>query len=551
MHEAGLIYAGEYLVNWDPKGQTTVSDEELEYETEKTTLYTFKYSKLSPIPIATTRPETKLGDTALAVHPKSKWSKFIGQKFTVENFAGVKLKIEIIGDDAVDPEFGTGAVGVTPAHSKIDGEMAKRHNLPTKQVINEFGKIANTGTELDGKNIKEAREKIIEWLKKENLLEKEEAIEHNIAKAQRSGGVVEILPKRHQFFIDVNKSIKERGGKSLKDLTREAVESGKIKIIPERFEKEYFHWIDNLHDWNISRQIWYGHKIPAWYKNDETKVTDESPGEGWAEINDTFDTWFSSGLWTFSALGWPEKTSDLKKYHPTDLLETGYDILFFWVAKMILMSEFLMGEVPFKNVYLHGLVRDEQRRKMSKSLGNVINPLDMTVKYGTDALRLALVFNTAPGMDTSISEAKIKGMKHFANKLWNITRFILSNVKTRYDANFSAYTEEDEKIRKERHQLLMGMTKDLESYDLHLAAEKIYQYTWHTFADKIIEESKAILKNGSDEEKASREQLLLHTLEKILIALHPFMPFVTEKIWESFPKGNGQDLLIIEEWPRP
>lgn len=554
MYEAELIYHGEYLVNWDAKGQTTVSDDEIEYETEKTKLYTFKYSKNFPIPIATTRPETKLGDTAVAVHPQGKWKNFIGQKFTVENFAGVNLEIQIIGDEAVDPEFGTGAVGVTPTHSKIDLEMAKRHNLPAKQVINEFAKIVNTNTELDGKNIKEAREEIIEWLKKENLLEKEEIIEHNIAKAQRSGGIIEILPKQRQFFVDVNKPIKERGGKTLRNLMHEAVHSKKIKIIPERFEKIYFHWIENLRDWNISRQIWYGHKIPAFHKNNEVKIAEKSPGEDWTPINDTFDTWFSSGLWTFSTLGWPEETDDLKNYHPTDLLETGNDILFFWVAKMILMSQFLLKEVPFKTVYLHGILRDEKGRKMSKSLGNVINPLDMTEKYGTDALRMALIFNTAPGADSSVSEQKIKGMKNFANKLWNIAKFVIENTKD-IDLNIK-YSEHDQRIRNYFKQIIIKeTTKYLETYRLDLAADVLYQYIWHRFADLILEHSKTIFRGESPEETgpeyiASRKKLLLSIFSECLKLLHPFMPFITEEIWNKVPDFKNKKLLIVEDWPK-
>src|SRR3989338_5266049 len=477
MNKAGLIKHGEYLINWDVKGQTTVSDEEMEYETVKGSLYTFKYAKDFPIPIATTRPETKLGDVAVAVHPKGKWKKYIGKEYKIENFAGTRLNIKIVGDEAVDPEFGTGAVGITPAHSKIDGEIALRHGLPTKQVINEYGLIINTGTDWDGKiKTKEAREKIIEWLKNEKLLAGEEVIEHNIAKAQRSGGIIEILPKRHQFFIAVNTPISECGGKTLKELMREAVEGGKIKIIPEHFQKTYFHWIENLHDWNISRQVWYGHRIPAWYKDDEVKIGKESPGAGWAEISDTFDTWFSSGLWTFSTLGWPDETADLKTYHPTDVLETGYDILFFWIAKMILMSVFLMKEVPFRTVHLHGLVRDENKQKMSKSLGNVIDPLDMIKKYGTDALRIALIFNTAPGTDSVIAENKIKGMKNFANKLWNITRFVLANTSPENEAKPKKQTDADKDILEKLAITEKTATKNLEQFRIHEAAQEIYQF---------------------------------------------------------------------------
>ena len=549
MYDAGLIYHGEYLVNWDTKGQTTVSDDEIEYETTQGKLYTFKYSKDFPIPIATTRPETKLGDVAVAVHPSGKWKKYIGEKIEIENFAGVKLSIAIIGDEMVDPEFGTGAVGITPAHSKIDGEIARRHHLPTKQVINEYGKIIKTGTDWDGKTgIKEVREEIVGWLKKEKLLEKEEIIEHNIAKAQRSGGVIEILPKRHQFFVNVNKPIPERDGKTLKDIMRAAVTSEKIKIIPERFEKIYFNWIDNLRDWNISRQVWYGHKIPAWYKEEEIIVSEKSPGNEWNEINDTFDTWFSSGLWTFSTLGWPNKTEDLQLYHPTDILETGYDIIFFWVARMILMTGFLLDDIPFKTIYLHGLVRDAKGRKMSKSLGNSIDPLIMIDTYGTDALRMGLIVGNPPGNDLALSDDKVKAYKHFANKIWNAARFVLANTEGLDLEKETRLEREDAKIQEQTKALVAEVTQDMEQFHLYLAAEKLYHYFWHTFADIIIEEAKPRLRSENAEEKISAQRMLYEALILQLKLLHPFMPFVTEAVWEQIPQKN-KTLLMVELWP--
>jgi valyl-tRNA synthetase len=553
MHEAGLIYSGQYLVHWDKKGQTTVSDEEVEYETEQGTLYTFRYSKDFPIAIATTRPETKLGDTAVAVHPDdTRYNQFIGKEYTL-TFAGVPLTITIIGDQAVDPVFGTGAVGVTPAHSMIDGEMAKRHGIESKQVINEFGKIINTPG-FDGLNIKDARDKVVTWLKTEGLLEKEEVIQHNVGKAQRSGGIVEVLPKRHQFFIDVNKPIRERDGKSLKELMREAVASGAIKITPQHFEKTYFHWIDTLRDWNISRQVWYGHPIPAWYKGDEVHVGDTAPAEDWQPITDTLDTWFSSGLWTFSTLGWPDDTPDLRQFHPTNLLETGYDILFFWVARMILMSSFFLGEVPFHQVYLHGLVRDEQRRKMSKSLGNVIDPLSMIEKYGTDAVRMALIFSTAAGSDIPLAEDKIRGMKHFANKLWNIGRFVLTNLpSSKFQVPSSRpepKTEADKEILEKLGTAITSITNSIEKLALHEAAQEAYHFVWHAFADVYLEASKPQLQDPAHSEHT--REILLYILENSLKLLHPFTPFVTEELWGRI---HGTDdpakLLMIQDWPRP
>ena len=565
MHDDGLIYRGHRIVNWDPKGQTTISDDEIVYEERKTKLYTFRYSKDFPIPIATTRPETKLGDVGVAVHPDGKWKQYIGQTFEIPDFAGISLSIRIVGDSAVDPEFGTGAVGLTPTHSFTDWEIAGKHNLNKELVvINERAKMTDKAGPHSGKKVAEAREAVVAWLKTEELLEKEEEVAHNIATAERTGGVVEPLPKL-QWFINVNEPIAEREGKTLKDLMREAVQSGDIKILPDHFEKIYFHWIDNLRDWCISRQIWYGQRIPVWYrkkakgKNQNAKLEEEeiyvgveAPEEtGWEQDPDTLDTWFSSGLWTFSTLGWPEKTKDLEMYHPTDVLETGYEILFFWIARMVLMTKYALGSVPFRTVYLHGTVRDGQGRKMSKSLGNGIDPIDVAKKFGTDAGRMALIVGNTPGTDMNISEDKIRGYKNFANKLWNIARFVVENTKGEaLEEGFSGYTERDAKLREERHAMFIDVTKDMEAYRFYMAAEKLYHDAWHTFADKILEESKKILKSGTPEEQKSRRQLLLHTLDKLLRALHPFIPFVTEEIWQLWKQPSAKDgMLMVAEWP--
>ncbi|MDP3763863.1 MAG: valine--tRNA ligase, partial [bacterium] len=506
MYDAGLIYRGTRIINWDPKGQTTISDDEIVYEERNAKLYTFKYSADFPIAISTTRPETKLGDTAVAVHPDDKrYREFVGKNYKV-NFAGADLEIKIVADEVVDMEFGTGALGVTPAHSQTDTEIAMRHNLPSVQVINEYAKIKLQIPGLEGEKTLVAREKIVEWLKEKNLLIKEEEIKQNIATAERTGGIIEPLPKL-QWFVNVNKPIESRGNKSLKNLMHDAVSTGQIKILPEHFEKTYFHWINNLHDWNISRQIWYGHRVPAWYRNSEIYVgTEEPEGSGWEQDPDTLDTWFSSGLWTFSALGWPEETEDFKMYHPTNILETGYDILFFWVARMILMSEFLLGEVPFKTVYLHGLVRNAKGEKLSKSLGDNVDPLSIIDKYGTDALRMALIVGVGPGSDSRLSDDKLKAYKNFANKLWNIARFVLSQEKN---------GELDKALIDEFNALATEVTNDMENYRFYIAAEKIYAYVWHRFADEILEESK---------QRPERSATLHYILEHSLKLLHPFMP---------------------------
>ena len=328
---------------------------------------------------------------------------------------------------------------------------------------------------------------------------------------------------------------------------RETVKSGDVKIMPERFEKIYYHWIDNLRDWCISRQIWFGHRIPVWYKNDEMKVSIESPGRGWAQDPDVLDTWFSSGLWTFSTLGWPKEAKDLKTYHPTSVLETGYDILFFWVARMILMSGFFLGEVPFRQVYLHGLVRDAKGRKMSKSLENIIDPLDMIEKYGADATRLSLVIGAAPGNDIKLSEDRVRGYKHFANKIWNIARFVLENCDN-VDTSVK-YTKENENVRRYFDQIVLKeVTKNIEGFRLDLAADNIYHYLWNKFAAMIIEHSKTVFKEGTEIEKASQKKLLRSILIDSLKVLHPFMPFVTEAIWQNLPKKDA-DQLMVAKWP--
>lgn len=574
MYDAGLIYRGARIVNWDPKMQTTVSDDEVVHEETTGTLYTFRYSKDFPIPVATTRPETKLGDTAVAVHPEDKrYKKFIGKTMDVD-FADVHLSLKIVGDDAVDPAFGTGAVGVTPAHSATDWQIAERHKLPLIQVIDEHARMTKEAGELAaGKKVAEAREAVIGWLKENDLLEKEEKIPMNLAKADRSGGTIEPLPKL-QWWVAVDKefvmensdipTIKSGSKTTLKKLMRATVESGAIKITPERFEKVYYNWIDNLHDWCISRQIWYGHRIPAWGRaqnnakrtqndaEEELYVGVEPPtGDGWTQDSDTLDTWFSSGLWTFSTLGWPNKTSDLEKYHPTDVLETGYDILFFWVARMILMTGFCIGTIPFRNVYLHGLVRDDKGRKMSKSLGNVLDPLTMTEKYGADAARLALIIGAAPGNDVKLSEDRVRGYKHFANKMWNISRFVLENSDpqgpTSGSLEVGPLNAEDEKLLTETQEIARAVSEHIDNFRLDLAADVLYHFIWHRFADEIIEESKPILQLGGETAKSRRHTLysILHTCLKLL---HPFMPFVTEAVWQLLPQKDSE-LLMVAKWP--
>lgn len=559
MYEAGLIYRGNRIVNWDPKGQTVISDDEIEYEERPAKLYTFKYWEDFPISISTTRPETKVGDTAVAVNPEDeRYKKYVGKEYEGE-FAGKKLKIKIVADKEVDKEFGTGALGVTPAHSHTDWEIADRFNLDRPQVINEYAKMTeNAGPLVAGLKTTEAREKVVSWLRENNLLEKEEDIKHNISLAQRTGGTVEPLPKL-QWFIDVNKKfkiphselpgIKSGDTVTLKDIMKAGVENGAITILPDSERKKYFHWIENLRDWCISRQIWFGHRIPIWYRADEIYCGIDAPsGNEWKQDEDVLDTWFSSALWTFSTLGWPEETEDLKRFHPTTILETGYDILFFWVARMIMMSGFHLGQIPFKTVYLHGLVRDEKGRKISKSLGNNIDPLEMGNKFGTDAVRMSLIIGTSTGADSKISENKIKGYQHFANKLWNIARFVLMSLPESFDPANVKLTPEDAKLIDELNELSKDITQDMDNYRFYLAGEKLYHYVWHTFADKILEDSKTKLASEDPIVKSSAQKMLLEILTYNLKLLHPFMPFVTEEIYSKLPLEEKK-LLIIEKWP--
>jgi valyl-tRNA synthetase len=567
MFDDGLIYRGHRIVNWDPKGQTTISDDEIVYEEEKTKFYYFKYG---PFTIGTARPETKFGDKYVVMHPEDKrYAQYKhGDKLKVEWING-EIEATIIKDEMIDMEFGTGVMTITPWHSKEDFELAKKYNLDYEQIIDKNGKLLPIAGEFSGIHIKKARPLLVEKLRAKGLLEKEEDYTHNIATAERTGEIVE--PQiMEQWFIDVNKKIKIKKSKiegikvgdekCLKDLMRHVVATKQIKINPDRFEKIYMHWVDNLHDWCISRQIWFGHRINVWYKNkgkenQEIFCDIKAPeGEGWEQDEDTLDTWFSSALWTFSTLGWPNETEDLKNYHPTDVLETGYDILPFWVSRMILMSTYQLGEIPFKNVYFHGLVRDSQGRKMSKSIGNIIDPVTLIDKYGADATRMSLLVGNAPGNDLKFSEDKAKGYKHFANKIWNITKFLDMNgvFDAKFEDSVGSLKEINSFYDEVKINLVSEITKEIENFNLHLAADKLYQFIWKRFADEIIEESKIIMQNKegkySDQDILDRKLKLKQSFEIILKLLHPFMPFVTEVIWSEFLAKDN--LLMVENWPQ-
>lgn len=576
MFEDKIIYRGGRIVNWDPKMQTTVADDELEYVEEKTNFYYFQYG---PVVIGTARPETKFKDKIIVVNPKDKrYKDLIGKKFEVEWIEG-KVMAEVIADECVDMELGTGAMTITPAHSAVDFELAQKYKLESPQIIDFEGKIRkDSSDEFGGMPIKEARAKIVEKLQKKGLVVKiDENYIHNISVSYRGKGIIEPQIMK-QWFIDVNKKVIEWKGKklSIKEVLQDTVKSKMININPKRFDKIYFHWIDNLKDWCISRQIWWGHQIPVWYEvseqqlkafestpdassfmldqlavNSEAQFGTKPPKDGhYLQDPDTLDTWFSSGIWTFATLGWPHHTPELKYFHPTDVLETGYDILFFWVARMILASTYALRKdgfsedqsIPFKNVYLHGLIRDRNGKKMSKSNPETcIDPLDMIDKYGADSLRLSLVIGGTAGNDMRLYEEKIAGYRNFVNKIWNASRFAISNI-TPEDLKKDFTPDKvrsigDKWILTELQSLIKEATKDLENQRFSDAGTKIYDFTWSKYCDWYLECSKGEKKNP---------EVLLYCLRSILKLLHPFVPFVTEKIWESI---TTEKLLILENWP--
>lgn len=554
MYEAGLVYRGDRIVNWDPNLQTTVSDEEIEWVEQMGSFYYLKYG---PFTIGTARPETKFGDKYVVMHPEdTRYKEYEhGQKIELEWING-PVTATVIKDEAIDMEFGTGVMTITPWHDATDFEIAERHRLDKEQVIDDRGLLLPVAGEFAGQHIKKARAAIVEKLRQKGLIEKvDDSYTNRVATNNRGGGIIEPQIKR-QWFVGVDREFTmqhseipgiETGSRTtLRKIMMAAVQNGGVAIAPKRFEKIYYHWIKNLRDWCISRQIWFGHRIPVWYRGEDLYVGTEPPqGEGWEQDHDVLDTWFSSGLWTFSTLGWPDQTPDLKNYHPTSVLETGYDILFFWVARMILMSGFHLGQVPFKNVYLHGLVRDGQGRKMSKSLGNIIDPLGMVEKYGADATRLSLIIGAQPGSDLKLSEDRIRGYKHFANKVWNITRFVLEHAATYTDAELNT---EDQALVREARDVVRIVSGHIEKFRLDLAADAIYHFVWHRFADEIVEESKSTLRDGDALLKASKQRMLYEVLMISLKLLHPFMPFVTEAIWKELPKKDAS-LLMVAPWP--
>ncbi|PIQ76776.1 valine--tRNA ligase [Candidatus Peregrinibacteria bacterium CG10_big_fil_rev_8_21_14_0_10_49_24] len=559
-----LIYRGHRIVNWDPKLQTNVSDDEVEWEDRTDPFYTFRYG---PFEIGTVRPETKFGDKYVVMHPDDKrYKKYKhGDTFECEWING-PITATIIKDESVDPEMGTGVMTITPWHSGVDFEIAERHGLDKEQVIDFEGKLLPIAGEFEGMRIEDARANIVEKLDSKGLLVKiDEKYTHTVALNSRGGGVIEPQIKL-QWFIDVNRQVVQWKDRkiSLKEVMQDAVRSGDINIIPERFEKTYFHWIDNLRDWCISRQIWWGHRIPVWYKGAEEFSGVQPPdGDDWVQDPDTLDTWFSSALWTWSTLVDPkltedysltlkeiiEKSPDIQKFHPTQVMETGYDILFFWVARMILMTTYATGEIPFKTVYLHGMIRARDGQKMSKSKPEtMIDPLDIIPQYGADALRMAMIVGQSPGNDQKLYEEKIAGYRNFINKLWNASRFVLMQCE---DAGVdphsiagskqqaaSSLSLADRALLSALQDLITDVTNGLADYRLSEVGERLYSFTWDYFCDWYLELSKG----------EANTNVLLYGLRTIVALLHPYCPFVTEELWGHI-KPEGADMLLQQAWP--
>ncbi len=552
LYEEGLIYRGDYIINWCPRCHTALADIEVEHEERDSFLYHIRYPLQEGdgyVIVATTRPETLLGDTAVAVNPEDERYKGLHGKIVL--LPVLNKAIPIIADSYVDMEFGTGALKITPAHDLNDFEIGNRHGLDRVKVIDEDGKMNELAGPYKGIDRFECREAIVRDLEKAGLLEKIEPYKTGIGHCYRCKTVIEPLLSK-QWFVKVSPLAHE---------AVKAVKEHKTRIVPSNWEAVYFEWMNNIRDWCISRQIWWGHRIPAWHCKDcgHVNVARKEPdkcnkcgGNNLVQDEDVLDTWFSSGLWPFSTLGWPDETQELKLFYPTSVLVTGFDILFFWVARMMMMGLHFMGDVPFRDVYIHALVRDAEGKKMSKSKGNVIDPLDVMERFGTDAFRFTLAALAAQGRDIKLSEEKILGYRHFVNKLWNAARFVLMNLDE--DVSLERSYNKEELGTEERWiiarlcQVIKGVTDAIENYRFNEAASLCYQFVWHEFCDWYVEMSKWYLYGDDISRKRVSQSVLLQVLSAILRLLHPFMPFVTEEIWQKLP--GTKESIMISMFPR-
>ena len=548
LYDKGLIYKGKRLINWCPNCKTAIADMEVEYEEQDSYLWHIKYpieNSDKYLVVATTRPETMLGDTAVAVNPKDdRYKDLVGKRVYLPI---VGKYIEIVADRFVEMEFGTGVVKITPAHDKNDYEVGKRHNLEIINILNEDATINENGGEYEGQDRFEARKNIVARLKEEGYLVKEEKYTHNVGTCYRCHSSIEPYYS-NQWFV------------KMEDMARpaiDAVKSGKIKFVPKRFEKQFFNWMENIEDWCISRQLWWGHRIPAYTCEkcgkllvSETKIEKCECGGRLIQDEDTLDTWFSSALWPFSVFGWPDETEDFKYFYPTTTLVTGYDIIPFWVSKMIFSGIAYTGKIPFENVYIHGLVRDSQGRKMSKSLGNGIDPLEVIEKYGADALRFSLVLGISAGNDLRFSEEKLEAARNFSNKLWNAARFVNSYVeKVEELEEPNKFMVEDKWILTKLSEIVENVTKNIENHDVGVALENLYTFIWQDFCDWYIEMVKPRLYDETSESHSSAIWTLNYTLKAAITLLHPYMPYVTEEIYENLKHEEG--MLINALIPQP
>jgi len=544
--EEGLIYQGDYIVNWCPRCQTVLSDLEVEREEQDAE---FVYIKYGPLTLGTVRPETKLGDTAVAVHPKDKrYRKYVGKTLEVPSVEG-NITLRVVADSAVDPKFGTGVIKVTPGHDATDFEIGRRHGLPIRSVIGFDGKMTALAGKYAGLDRFETRKRIVEDMKELGLIDRIEPYRHSVGVCYRCKTVVEPLVSK-QWYVRM---------KPLAEPAIKAVRSGKIKIVPRAWSKTYFHWMENIRDWTISRQLWWGHRIPVWYCDRDGSMhvsrTDlaECPkcGGSLRQDTDVLDTWFSSGLWPFSTLGWPEETPELKVFYPTSVLVTGFDILFFWVARMAMLGIKFMGDVPFRHVYIHALVRDAEGQKMSKSKGNVVDPLSVMYKYGTDAFRFTLAALAAQGRDIRLAEERIEGYRNFANKIWNAARLVLTNLEG-YDpalARRGTPSVADRWIKSRLTEATAQVRKAIDTYRFNDAASAVYQFLWHEYCDWYLEIAKrSLYQPESPAARAVTQRTLVETLEATLRLLHPFMPFISEELWQRLPHQG--DSIMIAPFPK-
>ncbi len=538
LYNKGLLYQGERIINWDVQAKTALSNIEVEHKDVEGAFYYFNYpftDGTGYVTIATTRPETMFADQAIMVHPEDeRYKDMIGKKVYIP---GTTIQIPVIADSYVDMEFGTGCVKVTPAHDPNDFEVGKRHHLAMPLCMNEDGTMNSMAGKYEGMDRFECRTALIEDLTKEGLFVKKETMIHSVGHSERTGVVVEPRLSK-QWFVKMD------------TLAQQVMENEEYRFVPERFKQTLEHWLSNIQDWCVSRQLWWGHRIPAWYKNGEVKVQAECPGEGWIQDEDVLDTWFSSALWPFSTLGWPENTDLLKRYYPTNVLVTGYDIIFFWVARMLFQGVEFTHHAPFKDILIHGLIRDSQGRKMSKSLGNGVDPFDVIAKYGTDSLRYFLTTNSAPGLDLRYDETKVESSWNYLNKIWNISRYVMMNLGD--DFKLTAIVPNQLNlpsrwILAKLNKVIQNVDYTMDKYEFGEAAKCLYSFVWDDFASWYVEISKVDLSSNDEENKQMTKNVLVYVLKSIVQLLHPFIPFITEEIYQALP--HEEKSICVSKWP--